>query len=644
MFINSKQLGLLLIYLVFPWIFCLAQDDTPENKLLKRLEKSTVTTEQMTLHNQLAKIYHSQDSVRAYRHALAALELAQTANNELEIGEAYKNLGMTDGYLGYSPKAIAWYDTAYYHFELAGDSSKLASVLNNVGRQLCNTGAFERAIAGYHEAEHWAAIHEEKLLLLVFKFNHAACLSDAFNAEAAVALCEATLPLAKELENWYVQSELYSLLGINYGDLEMFEKAEAAYTQAFACVPKALAPGTALGFTTNNPGMLATIFNNRGILYLDQQLYEQAYADFGKALELSKNEEVPLPNGEFYINMGLAAKALQQWDESLQYLEEGLLRLKKSDQIISIGKTYQYLAELHHNIGNGQKAYQYLKAAHQIQDSLLSVETEKNLQELNVKYETTKVKQELLESNSRIERQQYRFNLFRLGALGLLLLGIFGYWYYHSKQRNRLLEMQKRQVELQYGLLRAQMNPHFIFNALAAIQGFFVNQKLLQGNAFLGKFSSLIRRILDQSTLTLHSLQQELDTLQLYLDIEKERLEDQLDYTILVDEQVETSMIDLPPLIFQPFVENAIWHGIAPKQGKGHIWIDLQINPATDALQCTIKDDGVGLKTISSESKSEHNSKGISITRERLGDRGDVQIQANETEPGVTVQISILTH
>lgn len=619
------------------------QDSSYLDSLEAVLLETIPEEERMEIHNELAYLVYAKDSAATYQHALKALDLARRLQHMKGIGSAYKNIALAEASLGYNQTAIHLYDTAYHYFQMANDSSQLAAVLNNMGRQLCHVGAFERAIEGYHQAERWASFHNEKLKLLIFTFNHAACLSAAFEAEATIKLCQEALTLADELDHWYIKSELYSLLGISYSDLKEFGKAEEAYTSAFAAIPKAEVPNKEDGFSTNNPGMAATIFNNRGLLYLEQKQFEKAYGDFSIALDLSLTDTFATANGEYYVNLGIAAKALQQWDESLSYFEEGLRRLEMSGQVVAIGETYLHLADLYYEQGKGMEAFDYLKAAHQIQDSLLSVETQKNLQELEVKYETAKFKKELLDSNLQIQKQTYRFNLLKLSILAFVLLLAWGYWFYHSKQKNRLLELQKRQVELQYGLLRAQMNPHFIFNALNAIQGFFVDQRLVQGNEFLGKFSSLIRRILDQSKQPIHSLAQELDTLRLYLDIEKERLEDQLDYTISVAPNVETAMVELPPLIFQPFVENAIWHGIAPKQNKGHIWIDLKMNDE-DTLYCSIKDDGVGLKPLSAAEKKTHISKGISITKERLGDLGTIQIQENAPAPGVTVNMNISIH
>ncbi|NRB47100.1 MAG: histidine kinase [Saprospiraceae bacterium] len=607
-------------------------------RVLARTEEPSI---KMTLLNQIAYQYHPTDSGRAYQYATEALDLSRQLNDAYGSGKAFKNLALTEAYLGYAEKAIALYDSAYHYFSSIPDSSELAAVWNNQGRQLCQVGAFEQAIQGYHQAESWARKAADETKLLIFLFNHAACLTDAFQAEAAIARAQEALELAQELDNWFMKSSLHSLMGINYSDLKQFAEAEAAYDAAFACLPKAEAPQTTKGVTTNNPDLAADILNNRGILFLEQKLFEKAYNDFKTALQLAREYAPEQLNAPFYVNIGIAAKELEKWEESLQYFQEGLGYLEATQQRVAMAETYRHLSGLHFQLKDGMQAYHFLQKYHEIQDSILSEETQKSLEEFDVKYKTAQYKRELSESQLQLQAERHRLNLLGLAVLIVAALLAALYWLYHVRQKNKVLQLEKRQAELQYGLLRAQMNPHFIFNALNAIQGFFVNQKLIQGNEFLGKFSSLIRRVLDQSKLPEHTLAQELDTLKLYLDIEKERLEDHLDYSIHTADNVDSALLELPPLIFQPFVENAIWHGIAPKEGKGHIWIDINWDETREQLKCLIRDNGVGLPSSNEVTRQKHVSKGIQITKERLGNRGTINIQNNPQESGVSVELTI---
>jgi Histidine kinase len=180
------------------------------------------------------------------------------------------------------------------------------------------------------------------------------------------------------------------------------------------------------------------------------------------------------------------------------------------------------------------------------------------------------------------------------------------------------LEEQATANELK--ALRSQMNPHFIFNALNSIKSFTLNNDAESANFYLTKFSKLIRQVLDNSRNERISLKNELETLTLYLDMEKLRVGDKFDYEIVVDEDVETDFVEIPPLLVQPYVENAIWHGLMHKEEKGLVKITVEAhNLAT--LRITITDNGIGRQKsteIKSKTGSSHKSFGLKITQERL--------------------------
>jgi sensor histidine kinase YesM len=212
-----------------------------------------------------------------------------------------------------------------------------------------------------------------------------------------------------------------------------------------------------------------------------------------------------------------------------------------------------------------------------------------------------------------------------IGAAGIGLMAV----------RRRRAELEKRKVELEYQVLRAQMNPHFIFNALNSIQGFFSEQDFAQGNEYLGAFGQLMRRVLDQSSQHAISLAEELDTLSLYLRLEQARLKDKFHFEIDLQEDLDESMIFLPPLILQPFAENAIWHGIAPKEGPGLIRIRCSMpDGRDDLLHVEIADNGIGLRAAALHARKAHTSRGVSIIRERLGPQGSIRTEELTDESG----------
>lgn len=184
----------------------------------------------------------------------------------------------------------------------------------------------------------------------------------------------------------------------------------------------------------------------------------------------------------------------------------------------------------------------------------------------------------------------------------------------------KMLAIEKQVFELEQKALRLQMNPHFIFNSLNAIQNFVLANDTDKAVNYLAKFSHLMRMILANSTASLITLKDEMRALTYYIDLEKLRFDDKFDYQINKDPSIDEEFVEIPPMLFQPYVENAIIHGLVNNNKPGLLEISLQrINPGT--LLCTVKDNGIGReKAIEIRDKSgiKRQPKGMMITRERL--------------------------
>lgn len=212
------------------------------------------------------------------------------------------------------------------------------------------------------------------------------------------------------------------------------------------------------------------------------------------------------------------------------------------------------------------------------------------------------------------------------------------------REQEKLLEEQRfiqlktdfehKQAETEMAALRAQMNPHFIFNCLNSIKLYAVNNDPTKASYYLTKFSKLIRLVLENSRSSKITLDNELEALRLYLEMEAMRFLNKVKFNIEVDPSVETEFVEVPPLLIQPYVENAIWHGLMHKPEGGTVWVKInQYNE--DQLQITIKDDGIGrVKAADLKSKSANKGKsfGMKLTSERLAlinqlYKSDTQVQ-----------------
>jgi ligand-binding sensor domain-containing protein/two-component sensor histidine kinase len=200
------------------------------------------------------------------------------------------------------------------------------------------------------------------------------------------------------------------------------------------------------------------------------------------------------------------------------------------------------------------------------------------------------------------------FIVFLLTAAGAAMI------FYYRRQRQRLYN-QNRLVKLESQASQAMMNPHFVFNALNSVQHFLNDNDNYAANQYLTRFSRLIRRHLELNRRQYISLEEEFDFLRLYLEIEKSRCDGRLAFSMLVQPGIEPDELFLPVLIVQPLVENAVWHGINPKEGGGMIQITASIKNGTQ-LEIKIADDGVGLQHP--HSADHHESIGTVIIRDRL--------------------------
>jgi ligand-binding sensor domain-containing protein len=200
-----------------------------------------------------------------------------------------------------------------------------------------------------------------------------------------------------------------------------------------------------------------------------------------------------------------------------------------------------------------------------------------------------------------------------------------------KEEFDRKVEISK--IELK--ALRAQMNPHFVFNSLNSIQHYILNSKSSEAAKYLNKFAKLIRIILSNSEKAMVTVNEDVESLNLYLELESMRFDGKFDYSINVDKSVDGDYDEIPPMLMQPYIENAILHGLNPKETKGHLKIDIFIK--NNYIVCRISDDGIG-RVKSGEIKrttpsNAHKSLGMKITSERVRILNDI----NKSDLSVSV-------
>ncbi|HLT51611.1 MAG TPA: tetratricopeptide repeat protein [Arenibacter sp.] len=320
------------------------------------------------------------------------------------------------------------------------------------------------------------------------------------------------------------------------------------------------------------------------------------------------------------INLGWALMELHNDDRSEEHLNRGLEIAQRHQLPSTISLAYTFLSKLATHRGNFENALLYFQKAENLNEEINSEVNRRYVNDLIIKFETEKKNNQIASLASENELMNLKLkrktNTLIIGALGMALLTFLLYILYRQKE----LKHEKKVLTLEQSMLRSQMNPHFLFNSLNSIKLYIINNEKKNAVHYLNKFSKLVRKILEASSVREISLSDELETIELYMNIENIRFSDEINFTIKVNDGIDPHNIKIPSLILQPFLENALWHGLSSKEGEKNI--DLMVSVENDKYtKISITDNGVGREAserIKENKVLKRKSVGIDITKERL--------------------------
>ena len=337
------------------------------------------------------------------------------------------------------------------------------------------------------------------------------------------------------------------------------------------------------------------------------------------------NESALTPQKQNY-KIGNAYALQGNYDKAIPYLEKSIEEADdKADLIVKKDATRK-LSEVYKSAGDYDKALtKYQEYVDLVDQVYIKREQEISQTERIRRDLTTKQNRILsLESGRALSESKYQLSIEQskrqtliiyslIGGVLLLLLTAYLMFNYIRQQRlaNNLLALKS---------LRSQMNPHFIFNALNSVNSFIASNDERTANKYLTDFSLLMRAVLENSEEDFIPLEKEIELLKLYTQLEHFRFQDKFDYTIYVDENINIDDFVIPPMLLQPYIENAVWHGLRYKKEKGHLAISIaQTNK--DEITITITDDGIGReksKTLKTKHQQKQNSKGMGNIKKRV--------------------------
>ena len=498
----------------------------------------------------------------------------------------------------------------------------------------------------------------------------------------------------KELSNWELIT-LYEGLGDIYFLTKDYNTSISSYKKGLAVAEKHLIKPK----VTDLNSKIAQLYSTKGELQVAQGYFDQSLklantqnkrrgveekikvADFqnninaySEEIELRKealddireiendsifNNESDLTSQKQNYKIGTAYALQNDFEKAIPYLEKSIEEAENKEDLIVKKSATRKLSEVYREAGNFNKALATYQEYVELVDKDYSKKEQEILQAARFRKDIENKQNRILslESDRALSESNYQLNIEQarrqkliiyslIGGVLLLLITAFFMYKYIKQQRlaNNLLALKT---------LRSQMNPHFIFNALNSVNSFIASNDERTANKYLTDFSLLMRAVLENSEEDFISLEKEIELLQLYTKLEHFRFQDKFDYTITVDDTININDFVIPPMLLQPYIENAVWHGLRYKKTKGFLKIAITQNNA-DEICISITDDGIGRqksKALKTEHQQKQNSKGMGNIKKRVSilntmykDKVDVHIEdyKNNTEDTGTYVIVTL--
>lgn len=367
-----------------------------------------------------------------------------------------------------------------------------------------------------------------------------------------------------------------------------------------------------------NKYSLGILLSNLSEIHRKRGDCEKSYKANEEVLILAK--EIGMQGIEIsaLINQCICYVRDQKYEKALKLVKDTETMLKESFQFNLAADLYECASDAASYLNKNGEALEYYKLYKTNTDSLLNERSESIIKDLQFRYESAKQKEEIhkLKEQGALSAIGYRNKVLILTTSLLLSLILGGGYFLY--QRNKVNQIQIKKMEVEQKLLRSQMNPHFIFNAISSFQNFlFDKSDLKTALSYLSKFADLMRQTLEHSREEHITLEREIESLENYLALQQLRYQNQFEYKIVIDEKIDPSETLVPPLIAQPFVENSIEHGQIYRVEGGEVIISFEL--LESSLRLNIIDNGVGTKNSEKYSVgTKKSSLSTKITRERL--------------------------
>lgn len=530
----------------------------------------------------------------------------------------------------------------------------MAYAYNQLGTKFRNISDFPRAIE-YHQQGLEAATDAGNLEFRIFSLNMLGVVYRRNDAiKTALDYNQEALELAESIEapsegikrsinvslnsigNIYQALKQYDLAIDHYkrslkleGELDNKQGLAVNYQNMGECLEaqgkldEALESyRTALGYDRQIGSERGEVICNNSIaqVYIKRKEPQTALALLEETLGMAEATKDRHITSSVHINHGWALMEVGRHAEAEKALLKGLRESEDHNLVRNIALSYDLLSSLAEQQGRPVDALDFYKKSRAYEDQVTNDVNLSYVNDIIMRYDTEKKNNqiEILAKENEIVKLRLRRNQNTLlvSALMVALFSLILYILYRQYQ----LKSDKKLLTLEQSMLRSQMNPHFLFNSLNSIKLYIINNEKKNAVHYLNKFSKLVRKILEASSVKEIALAEELETVELYMNIENIRFNNEIQFEVTIDEGIDTHLVKIPSLILQPFLENALWHGLSSKSGEKRIHLHVS-RANSHFINIAITDNGVGREEAEKVKESKvlkRKSVGIDITKERL--------------------------
>lgn len=617
-----------------------SEDYSEKDNVIAKVSRSGPSLHQVYLDSAIA--YKKTDIVKSTDFVAQSINQLGKRGNDKELAKSLSTLG--EIYLFHKQ-----YDFAIEKFKDALKSNKTIATTLLLGRAYVLVKEFKKA------EEALSPLKELKNMLPYQRVTLYELLGDVKKGEGtitiAVSYYNEGLTVATKNQITTKMTDLTSKIADAYAQGNQLVEAETYYGNSLELASK-LAPKRAL----EEKEKVADFYNKKSQFDEEIALRKNSLATLEElnGPRAPKRQDLGDTLTTQRINYKIANAYISQdkFNEAIPFLERSIVEAGTDDDLLVQKDATRKLSEVYEYTGDFNKAlesYQdyvalvdtlYIRKEQEIsraarfnreiastQNRIASLEQERELSES--RYDLALTQKELSEESYKNQRWIIYSLIF-----GLVLMALAAFFFYRSNQQqklsNNLLALRS---------LRSQMNPHFIFNALNSVNNFIAKSDERSANRYLSDFSTLMRSVLENSEQDYIPLSKELNLLELYIKLEHSRFPDKFDYKITIDEALDIPSFQIPPMLLQPYIENAIWHGLRYKDEKGLLEVQM-VSKGDNEVEIAISDDGIGRKK-SAELKTQHQkkqrSKGMGNIKQRVSILNDMH------KDKVAIQILDLT-